>query len=40
MLCAVFHARCGTLWYGVLCKETEQKRDMQLDHLHAPLFVL
>ena len=29
--------RCD--WYRTKCKKRKTKRDMQLDHLHAPFFV-
>ncbi len=40
MVCSVSF-QCGTrgFWYGTL-GERKQKRDVQLDHLCAPIFVL
>ena len=40
MVCSVgFRRSTRSFWYGTLRKR-KQKRDVQLDHLYAPIFVL
>lgn len=39
LVCSAPPARQRRLWYSGLCENRKQKRDTQLDHLCAPIFV-